>query len=120
MLRRRGIDYDPGPGRGEFLWCLGGSELYRNQELGGLGDCVDLNLSVCDKHEVLSVYLFGACDLVPEWGGTSADDPLRSEPVRLPEDSEGLVDEVVNRIERWLDETLILPKPRVRTPSVFE
>lgn len=109
MLARQGIVYEPG-GETRVLWCLGGQELYRDPAEVDHDDpemCLDLNLTVCDEHQTISLRL-ESYDLVPEWGGTGPDDPRRSEPIPLDDDRD-VVDQIGDRLEPWLDEILILP-----------
>lgn len=112
LLRRRGIDYDPAGEPHSLLWCLGGPELYRNPsevdaEVRTDDSCLDLNLRICDDHETISIELF-PYDLVPERGGNTIENPRRSDPIELSSDDR-VVDEVLGRLESWLDEILVLP-----------
>lgn len=116
MLLTRGIDYPPAAGDNRWLWCLGGPELYRRpfpEGVDGLethlnaDTCVDLNLYVCDEHEVVSVDVF-PFDLVPEWGGSGPDDPRQSESVALGSRSQAAA-AVPDRVEGWLDRVLMWP-----------
>ena len=116
LLARRGIDYDPAGPSHAALWCLGGPELYRTPADAGDIDadgangqlCLDLNLRVCDEHRTISLELF-PYDLVPEWGGSGPDDLRKSDPIELAS-SGSIVDQVIARLEAWLDEILVLPK----------
>lgn len=116
LLVRRGINYVTGTGPAHnLLWCLGGPEFYRSpdevsEDCLQSDSCLDLTLRVCDEHRVVSLELY-PYDIVPEWGGTGPDDPFVSEPVPL-DPERNVTTEVLERLERWLDEILVLPNPR--------
>lgn len=105
MLRSIDNQYQPVGERGEWLWCLGGPDLYREDGVTQEG-CVDLHLSVCEKHQVVSVHLF-PYDLVPESGGSSISDPRQATPISLPSNATSdLVTNVCARVESWLNSIL--------------
>ena len=92
------MTYTPVGAEGEWLWCLGGPELIRDlvvaTELGEHIGCVDLHLEVCTRHQSFVVFVDGY-DL--------ADDG----PIEL--DDSTPVDDLVDRVEAWLDAVLVLP-----------
>lgn len=112
LLHRRGIDYEPVGPSNSLLWCLGGTELYRKpddvDELQA-DDCLDLQLRVCDAHRTISLELY-PYDLVPERGGSGPDDPLQSEPIDLGDNQPEVIDQVMVRLESWLEEILFLSR----------
>lgn len=64
-----GITYEPAPGDGEWLWCLGGPDVLKHPSEDHVARdmCADLHLSVCDKHHVISIDIEGH-DIVPTHG----------------------------------------------------
>jgi len=106
ILRSIDNQYHPVGERGEWLWCLGGPDLYRDNRVAQEG-CVDLHLSVCETHQVVSVHLF-PYDLVPESGGSSLTDPLQATPIALPCDTTSdTIASVCARVEDWLNSILV-------------
>lgn len=109
LLHRRGIDYSPVGDNNSWLWCLGGPELYRNPVPDAVDSCLDLHLNVCDEHEAISIDLW-PYDLISETGGTGPNDPRQAQPVVLGHLDQA-VSGVVDRLEPWLDQILMLPGP---------
>jgi len=114
ILSARSIDYHPVGDDGSWLWCLGGPDLYRKPMQSGDEDfadsnmCLDLHIWVCEQHEVLCAELY-PYDLVPESGGSSIDDPRRSQPIVLDQDAHLAAIDFLARLETWLDRILDLP-----------
>ncbi len=117
LLVSRGFEDRSSTGGGSpWLWCLGGSEVYRQplseeDQLDLQPDgCVDLNLYVCETHQTISAQV-DRIDAVPDWGGSGPDDPLQSNPIHLGESSTA-VDAAMALITEWFDHEVISPVDR--------
>lgn len=96
-----------------WLWCLGGSEVYRQplseeDQLDLQPDsCVDLNLYVCETHMTISAQI-DRIDAVPEWGGSGPEDPRQSDPIPLGDRGQ-VVDAAMALLTSWFDHEVISP-----------
>lgn len=108
VLAAYGIEYRPSSGDTDWLWCLGGPDLFRvpSQEHIEQNMCVDLHIAVCEVHQAVDTRIEGV-DIIPSsGGGTGPDDPRRARPVSLGYAVDEVIDAFEARLRRWLPEVL--------------